>query len=468
MTANRHFMIAAGRTRRPDHGDHDELERMAGLFERLGYEPAGGRSAGMSARELATAVPAFVTAAERTADDVLVVCHAGGEITPDDLARWLVADSKIGTVLLVLAGAGPVDTDAVRTRCGTTTVVVATTPGPLSEAFVRAVTELDRTGGDRPDVAVADVVHRLGGHLHVIGGVGPGPLSPAELAALSRIVAGLGDPGERAVAALYRQSVERATGLPAPEPLGGLRTYTDLIRELSEYLPGSTTGHPLVQCCALLTAWFPDTPGMPALTSLAGKHLGDTTGPARAVEQVGHFRRHASAEAFELVRHLAVVPLSIPVMRQVHHTTCADPHPAHLAEVYRGGLLCPVASTDPDAVSFDFAPGVREVLLGLLRRTEATRVLNAVSHLRATPDPLDHAALAVANRPPTGDAWDVTIRRTADPLYRYLCRLLDAPEDAEDAVQEVFAAAMARGAPPDDDTVLFGLADTVARKRLAG
>jgi DNA-directed RNA polymerase specialized sigma24 family protein len=95
-------------------------------------------------------------------------------------------------------------------------------------------------------------------------------------------------------------------------------------------------------------------------------------------------------------------------------------------------------------------------------------VLSAVSHLRATPDPLDHAALAVANRPPTGDAWDVTIRRTADPLYRHLRRLLDTPEDAEDAVQEVFAAAMARGAPPDDDTVLFGLADTVARKRLAG
>lgn len=231
--------------------------------------------------------------------------------------------------------------------------------------------------------------------------------------------------------------------------------------------------------------------------------------PARSPrDRVARFRRHASVEAFELLRHLAVVPLSIPVMRLVQHATAAAPDPAHLAEVYLSGLLEPVGAdddTDDDTVAFEFAAGVRDVLLGLLRRTEATHVLTAVGEvidthpngseftaylptdecgrpvplagepfaevaghvlrrLRAPLDPHDRAALAAANRPPSGEGWQDTIRRTADGLYQHLLGLLDNPGDAEDAVQEVYVNAMEQG-EPTDDAHLYAIADDIAHQR---
>jgi NTP-dependent ternary conflict system VMAP-like protein/caspase domain-containing protein len=317
MTAHRHLVIAAGSVRQLDLGGRDELDaevgRMERLFERLGYEIVDGFATDMSARELRSTVRAFVTADERTEDDVLVVYYAGGVVDEEDLARWLLADTKIGHVLVVLDNAGPVDTDALRTLCGTSNVIVVTRDGTFTEAFERAVTELDLTGGDRPYVAVADVVHRIGGHHYLIGGERPGPflpttrdatrtfrtaldrlrttrdelyelvtamrpdagpLSPAEQNTLLQVVAALGDPGDRVLAALYRQSVERATGQPAPEPLTDLTSYTDLVAELAEYLPGApAASHPLVECCALLTDWFPDAPGMHELKSVVRRHI---------------------------------------------------------------------------------------------------------------------------------------------------------------------------------------------------
>src|SRR3954454_1723008 len=98
MTAERYFVIAAGSVRQPELGDRDaldgEVERMERLFERLGYEIVDGFATDMTARELKSTVRAFVTADERTEDDVLVVYYTGGEIDEDDLTRWLLADMK--------------------------------------------------------------------------------------------------------------------------------------------------------------------------------------------------------------------------------------------------------------------------------------------------------------------------------------------------------------------------------------
>ncbi len=109
------------------------------------------------------------------------------------------------------------------------------------------------------------------------------PLSQDELDVLLRVVARLEDPDERVVGALYRQSVARATGQYAPAPLKNLHNYADLIQELAEYLPGaSVSNHPVLECCALLTGWFPSTPGMHELRSVVYGHIGRRSHGARA------------------------------------------------------------------------------------------------------------------------------------------------------------------------------------------
>src|SRR5262245_59996538 len=101
------------------------------------------------------------------------------------------------------------------------------------------------------------------------------PLSQNEWDVLLRVVTRLDEPDERLVAALYRQSVERATGQHAPAPLKDLHNYADLIQELAEFLPGvSVSNHPMIECCALLTRWFPTMPGMRELKSVVYEHIG--------------------------------------------------------------------------------------------------------------------------------------------------------------------------------------------------
>lgn len=104
-------------------------------------------------------------------------------------------------------------------------------------------------------------------------------------------------------------------------------------------------------------------------------------------ELVRRFRGSASPEAFRLAASLSVVPLTLPVMRLVMQSVLVAPRPSLLAEVFLGGLLIRASpeqeSQDPDTVLYDFRPGVREVLLGNLRRTETMRLLDLVSEVIA-------------------------------------------------------------------------------------
>ena len=104
-----------------------------------------------------------------------------------------------------------------------------------------------------------------------------------------------------------------------------------------------------------------------------------------AVDLVSKFRGSASLEAFQLAAYLSAVSLTLPVMRLVQQSMLPDPLPAHLAEVFLGGLLVRASPEDghedPDLVRYDFRSGVRDVLLGTLRRSDAIQLLDRVSEL---------------------------------------------------------------------------------------
>ncbi|MFI7293471.1 SAV_2336 N-terminal domain-related protein [Streptomyces sp. NPDC050121] len=113
-------------------------------------------------------------------------------------------------------------------------------------------------------------------------------------------------------------------------------------------------------------AWLPPTPAPPLS---AGPQAPD---PARlpAQDLVLRFRATASPEAFRLAGHLALAVPSVPVMRLVQRAVNRDPRPAQLAEVILSGMLTTIPGPPG---SYDFRPGVRDLLLRTLPRTTRGR-----------------------------------------------------------------------------------------------
>src|SRR5207248_11068081 len=94
-----------------------------------------------------------------------------------------------------------------------------------------------------------------------------------------------------------------------------------------------------------------------------------------AVELVAAFGANASQAAYRLATFLAAAaPLSLPVMRLIQRAKLPDSPPSALREVFLGQLLQQTSRTgpgiDPDAVRYDFVPGVRHELLAQLTRHE--------------------------------------------------------------------------------------------------
>ncbi|MFC8512119.1 SAV_2336 N-terminal domain-related protein [Streptomyces sp. NPDC057257] len=83
-----------------------------------------------------------------------------------------------------------------------------------------------------------------------------------------------------------------------------------------------------------------------------------------------HFRSTASPEAFRLAGHLALADPSLPVMRLVQRALEHSPRPQHLAEIILSGMLRAVPGPPG---SYDFRPGVRDLLLRSLPRTARGR-----------------------------------------------------------------------------------------------
>ncbi|MGW1326233.1 SAV_2336 N-terminal domain-related protein [Streptomyces antibioticus] len=100
-----------------------------------------------------------------------------------------------------------------------------------------------------------------------------------------------------------------------------------------------------------------------------------------AQDLVLRFRATASPEAFRLAGHLALAVPSVPVMRLVQRAVERDPRPQHLAEVILSGMLTAVPGPPG---SYDFRPGVRDLLLRTLPRTARGRtreLLDRMGHL---------------------------------------------------------------------------------------
>ncbi|MEU7132355.1 SAV_2336 N-terminal domain-related protein [Streptomyces sp. NPDC046261] len=116
--------------------------------------------------------------------------------------------------------------------------------------------------------------------------------------------------------------------------------------------------------------------------------------PARAVPAPGEraargaddllrsFRAAASPGALRLAVHLAAVPLTLPVMQVVQRAMLPDTGPMELAEVLLSGLLWRLPGTGPDpgaGQGYEFADGVREMLLQSLDQSAAALVLKHCS-----------------------------------------------------------------------------------------
>ncbi|MFC9250011.1 SAV_2336 N-terminal domain-related protein, partial [Amycolatopsis thailandensis] len=97
-------------------------------------------------------------------------------------------------------------------------------------------------------------------------------------------------------------------------------------------------------------------------------------------EAIRHFRETASPIAQELAGYLSAVPLTLPVINLVRQVMLPHSDIGHLAEVALSGLLTPWEAADAsiDRWHLQFAPGVREALLGSQLRQDITTVQELV------------------------------------------------------------------------------------------
>ncbi|MEO8496969.1 MAG: SAV_2336 N-terminal domain-related protein, partial [Planctomycetota bacterium] len=103
-----------------------------------------------------------------------------------------------------------------------------------------------------------------------------------------------------------------------------------------------------------------------------------------ARQRVDRFRGMVSPDAFRLGTYLSVAWLTVPVMRLIQYTMLPKSPNSILAEVILGSILerqkAPDgAAVSPDEVAYEFLPGVRDALQGMIRRQEVRRVVKCVS-----------------------------------------------------------------------------------------
>ncbi|MGW1200670.1 SAV_2336 N-terminal domain-related protein [Streptomyces sp. NPDC002536] len=158
--------------------------------------------------------------------------------------------------------------------------------------------------------------------------------------------------------------------LPVPVLLPTREALGSWARLLSG--PGRTTVHGAA-------GWLlPDHPARPVPPGCAGRD---------ADQLLRTFRAGASPGALRLAVHLAAVPLTLPVMQVVQRAMLPDTGPMELAEVLLSGLLQRLPDPRDDAFPgldaasywYEFADGVREMLLRTLDRSAAALVLKHCS-----------------------------------------------------------------------------------------
>ena len=106
--------------------------------------------------------------------------------------------------------------------------------------------------------------------------------------------------------------------------------------------------------------------------------------PPDARLRLRRFRAGASPQAWDLARYCAAMPLTLPVARLVQATMLPDALPAHLAEVFLGGLLEKaehqmMEQPAPLEIIYEFHDGVRQLLIDSLTPPQLLDVLQRVS-----------------------------------------------------------------------------------------
>ncbi|WP_340375024.1 FxSxx-COOH system tetratricopeptide repeat protein [Streptomyces sp. SS7] len=190
----------------------------------------------------------------------------------------------------------------------------------------------------------------------------PGAMAPNRLLGVGRVRHGHPELGDPAPA--------RPAG-PLPVPL--LELTPGSFGRWARLLASPGGRHDLA---VLLTGVDGDLEARPDLPAALPQPL-----PGHPRETVGRFVARVSPTTFALARRLAAAPLNLPVMRLVQRML-PGAGPWNLAEIMLYGLLRRVRDDDVEdagRVSFDFAEGVREELLGLGTRPETMSVLRQVS-----------------------------------------------------------------------------------------
>ncbi|MFD7219968.1 SAV_2336 N-terminal domain-related protein [Streptomyces sp. NPDC059892] len=201
-------------------------------------------------------------------------------------------------------------------------------------------------------------------------------------------------------------------------------------------LVASPAGTEFPGAAALLPAGPPAWPSAALSEDEGGEEEGGDEGrdggliprdvPAR--ELVLRFRSVASPQAVRLAAHLAVGPPHLPVMRLVQAAIEERPQPQHLAEVVLSGMLTAVPGP---AGSYDFRPGVRELLLGALPRTGLARTVGLLERVGAVIESRAGSARGEFRALLAGDGRAGHGRAAGEPfalVSRESVRLLRGPE----------------------------------------
>ncbi|MBA4862444.1 tetratricopeptide repeat protein [Streptomyces sp. PSKA54] len=159
--------------------------------------------------------------------------------------------------------------------------------------------------------------------------------------------------------------------------------------------------------------------------------------PAAARAIVRRFRTLATPAARRLAAHLATVPLDFGLIDQLRRRAMPETGPAHLAEIFMGGLI------DWDGAGEgrpDFADGVREALLATTTRPQLARIVGLLGELPAAGR--GGVALRAAVRDPVGrplpDPWDdwwrpelAIMRALSGNMYSERANRIELPQTIE-------------------------------------
>jgi hypothetical protein len=154
---------------------------------------------------------------------------------------------------------------------------------------------------------------------------------------------------------------------------------------------------------------------------------------ATAKQRVQHFVEQARPGALQLAIYLTAAPLTLPVMRRIQAGLLPETDPSHLAEVLLSGLLYTSdAAHNPDAPEawrYDFAAGVREILLAGLSRSQALRVMS----LFGEPPKLSAGESDADAIPATGAGISVNLPELVTPFAEISRQVLDRVDGRLDA-----------------------------------